>query len=91
MPDPLVMIAATLGKLEERSETAEKRDERIEQDITGFRQEVKEDNEKRNGRIGSLEVWRQRITGASIFLALFSPIFILGIRESILDLVGIGG
>lgn len=84
--DPLSTIAAVLGRLEERSKIAEERDERIEKDIAGFRQEVKKDNEIRNGRIGILETWKQRVTGGAVLLGLMSPLFVLGIRESIADL-----
>lgn len=89
MDDPLVTIAATLGKLEERSESAAERDERIALELSAFRVEVKEENEKRNGRIGSLERWRYMVTGGAVLAGLAAPITILSIRDSILDLFGL--
>lgn len=92
MPDdPLPLIATTLGKLEERTRGIQDDVTEVKKDQKEFREEVKQDNRERNGRIRTLETWRQRITGGVILLGLFAPLFVLGIRESIADLLGIGG
>lgn len=87
--DPLRTIAESLGRLTVLAEVAEKRNEAIEESVAGFRAEVKEDNEKRNGRISSLEKWRYGISGGAVLLGLMSPLFVLGIRENIAKLLGI--
>ncbi len=84
--DPLTSIAATLGKLEERSQVAAERDADIAANLKGFREEVKTDNKERNGRIGALEKWVWGMAGGAALLGLMSPLFVLGIRESIAEL-----
>jgi hypothetical protein len=73
--DPLSTIAAVLGRLDERSEG-------IQADIS----EVKEHQIEQNGRITALERWVQRIVGGTALLGLMAPLFLLGIRESIVEL-----
>lgn len=89
MSDPLQDIAESLGRLTVLTETAKERDEAIEKDIGEFRKEVKEDNEKRNGRIGTLEKAWWMARGGAVLLGLMAPLFVLGIRESIAEFLGI--
>lgn len=73
--DPLSTIAAVLGRLDERTEG-------IQKDVT----QINEHQVAQNGRISALEKWVQRIVGGAVLLGLMSPLFVLGIRESIADL-----
>jgi hypothetical protein len=73
--DPLSTIAAVLGRLDERTEG-------IQKDVA----EVKEHQVEQNGRLSMLETWKQRITGGAVLLGLMSPLFVLSIRESIVEL-----
>lgn len=85
-PDPLLKMAEVMGRQVALQEEAANRDERIEKNLLAFRLEVKEDNQKRNGRIGSIERWILAIKAVGAALLVASPLFILGIRESIADL-----
>ncbi len=71
--DPLALI---LGKLTERSEATNTRVDAVE--------DTQDDH---GGRLGVLETWKQKITGGVILLGLMAPLFVLGIRESIADLL----
>lgn len=73
--DPLKTIAAVLGRLEERTGNIQDGVDKIEQH-----------QETQNGRLSVLEGWVQKILGGAILLSLMSPLFVLGIRESIYDL-----
>lgn len=73
--DPLITIASVLGRLDERTAG-------IQEDIG----EVKEHQTEQNGRLSILERWIQRIVGGAVLLGLMSPLFVLGIRENIMDL-----
>ena len=73
--DPLITIAAVLGRLDERTEG-------IQEDVA----EMKGHQIRQNGRLSVLERWVQRVVGGAVLLGLMSPLFVLGIRESITDL-----
>jgi hypothetical protein len=84
--DPLPMIAQTLGKLEERTAA-------IQEDVGEMKDNFKEHIEpndsihaKLDVRIGLLEKAWLMARGAGLALLFASPLFVLGIRESIADL-----
>ncbi len=73
--DPMTTIAAVLSRLETNQG-------HIRSGVEGVEKELK----IQNGRISLLEKWQQRILGAAVLLGLMSPLFVLGIRESIAEL-----
>ncbi len=92
MPDDaLPLIAETLGEL--KALTAS-----MKEDVGEIKSNFKAHTDPKDSihaieerRIGSMEKWMIAIKAIGGALLFASPIFIVGIRESIADLLGIGG
>ena len=64
-----------LGRLDERTGN-------IKESLEAIEVHQKE----QNGRLNTLERWMQRVLGAGALMGLMSPLFILGVRDTITDL-----